>query len=100
MDVSLSYDSNTYTDAWNQDTEDGIPYNTTQNPWQSGDETLDDFTIYELNGSGATTGLRIKVRIRPIVDESGSSVAFTGTQWEVTEILSAGTGYGVGICSI
>ena len=96
VDVSLSYDGNTYTDAWNQDTEDGIPYNTTQNPWQSGDETLDDFTIYELNGSGATTGLRIKVRIRPIVDESGSSVAFTGTQWEVTEILNAGTGYSVG----
>ena len=95
VDMSLSYDGVTYTDAWNQDTLDGIPYNTAQNPWQSGDETLDDFTIYELNGSGATTGLRIKVRIRPIVDESGSSVAFTGTQWEITEILNAGTGYSV-----
>ena len=96
VDVSLSYDGVTYTDAWNQTTEDGIPYNTAQNPWQSGDETLDDFTIYELNGSGATTGLRVKVRIRPIVDESGSTVAFTGTQWEITEILSPGTAYSVG----
>ena len=49
VDVSLSYDGVTYTDAWNQTTEDGIPYNTAQNPWQSGDETLDDFTIYEVN---------------------------------------------------
>ncbi len=96
VDLSLSFDGVTFTDAWNQTTLEGIPYNTSQNPWQSGDETLDDFTIYELNGSGATTGLRIKVRIRPIVDESGSSVAFTGTQWEITEILNAGTGYTVG----
>ena len=35
------------------------------------------------------------MRIRPIVDESGSSVAFTGTEWLVTEILSPGTGYSV-----
>ena len=95
IDFSFSYDGVTYADAWNQTTEDGIPYTSTQNPWQSGDETLDDFTIYEINGSGATTGLRLKVRIRPIVDESGSSVAFTGTEWLVTEILSPGTGYSV-----
>ena len=95
IDFSFSYDGVTYADAWNQTTEDGIPYTSTQNPWQSGDETLDDFTIYEINGSGATTGLRLKVRIRPIVDESGSTVAFTGTEWEVTEILSPGTAYNV-----
>ena len=94
-DFSLSYDGTTYVDAWNQTTQDGIPYTSTQNPWQSGDESLDDFTIYEINGSGATTGLRLKVRIRPIVDESGSTVAFTGTEWEVTEILAAGTSYSV-----
>ena len=94
-DFSLSFDGVTYADAWNQTTQDGIPYVSTQNPWQSGDESLDDFTIYEINGSGATTGLRLKVRIRPIVDESGSSVAFTGTEWLVTEILSPGTGYSV-----
>ena len=94
-DFSLSYDGTTYVDAWNQTTQDGIPYTSTQNPGQSGDESLDDFTIYEINGSGATTGLRLKVRIRPIVDESGSTVAFTGTEWEVTEILAAGTSYSV-----
>jgi len=94
-DFSFSYDGTTYVDAWNQTTQDGIPYTSTQNPWQSGDESLDDFTIYEINGSGATTGLRLKVRIRPIVDESGSTVAFTGTEWEVTEILTAGTSYSV-----
>ena len=95
IDFSLSYDGVTYADAWVQSTNEGIAYTSTQNPWQSGDETLDDFTIYEINGSGATTGLRLKVRIRPIVDESGSSVAFTGTEWLVTEILSPGTGYSV-----
>ena len=95
IDFSLSYDGVTYADAWVQSTNEGIAYNSTQNPWQSGDESLDDFTIYEINGSGATTGLRLKVRIRPIVDESGSSVAFTGTEWLVTEILSPGTGYSV-----
>ena len=95
IDFSLSYDGVTYADAWVQSTNEGIAYTSTQNPWQSGDESLDDFTIYEINGSGATTGLRLKVRIRPIVDESGSSVAFTGTEWLVTEILSPGTGYSV-----
>ena len=94
-DFSFSYDGVTYADAWVQSTQEGIAYTSTQNPWQSGDESLDDFTIYEINGSGATTGLRLKVRIRPIVDESGSSVAFTGTEWLVTEILAAGTSYSV-----
>ena len=95
-DIELSYDGVTFTDVWDEDELEGTPYTTSQNTWQSGDESLDDFTIYELDGEGATSGFRVKVRIRPDFDDSGANVVFNGTEWEITEILSPGSGYTVG----
>ena len=94
-DFSLSYDGVTYTDVWQEDQAVSTPYTTTQNPpYQSGDETFDDFQIYDLN-SGTQTGFRIKVRIKAVYDDSGASTVFSGTSWEVLEILSPGANYNV-----
>ena len=95
-DFSLSADGTTYTDAWNQDEVSGIIYSSTQNPWVSGDESFNDFQVFEINDTGNNkTGLRIKFNIYPIFDDSGSSTVFTGTKWEPTEVLNPGTGYAV-----
>lgn len=96
VDFSLSADGSTFTDAWNQAEVSGIAYSSTQNPWMSGDEAFNDFSVFEINDSGNNkTGLRIKFNILPIFDDSGSSTVFTGTKWEPTEVLSPGTGYAV-----
>lgn len=95
-DLSLSYDGVTYIDSWDGTLEVGIPYISSQNPWQTGDEVLDDFVIYDLNTSQSITGFRVKVRIRPIFDDTTTPVVFSGTEWVVEEILSSGTGYSIG----
>jgi len=95
-DIELSYDGVTYIDGWDGLLEVGIPYTSSQNPWQTGDETLSDFVIYDLNSSQSVTGLRIKVRIEPIFDDTNTPVTFTGTRWLVEEILASGTGYSIG----
>ena len=95
-DLSLSYDGVTYIDSWDGNLEVGISYTSSQNPWQTGDEGLDDFVIYDLNSSQSVTGFRIKVRIRPIFDDTTTPVVFSGTEWIVEEILSSGTGYTIG----
>ena len=95
-DFSLSADGTTYTDAWNQTEVTGIPYTSTQNPWVSGDESFNDFQVFEINDAGNNkTGLRIKFNISPKFDDSGSSTVFSGTLWEPTEVLNPGTGYAV-----
>ena len=95
QDFSFSYDGVTYTDVWDQAESQGEVYDTTQNPWQSGDEGWSDFEIFEINSGQTKTGLRIKVFIEPIFDDSGASVVFSGTRWTVSELLSPGTGYAV-----
>lgn len=95
-DLELSYDGVTYIDGWDGLLEVGIPYSSSQNPWQTGDETLSDFVIYDLNSSQSVTGLRIKVRIEPIFDDTNTPVTFQGTRWLVEEILASGTGYTIG----
>ena len=97
-DFSFSYDGVTYTDAWNQQEVTGILYTTTQNPpYQSGDEALDDFQVFELDDVGNNkTGLRVKVEIKSVYDDSGASTVFSGTSWLATEVLSPGTGYANG----
>lgn len=95
-DLSLSYDGVTYIDSWDGNLEVGISYTSSQNPWQTGDEGLDDFIIYDLNSSQSVAGFRIKVRIRPIFDDTTTPVVFSGTEWIVEEILSSGTGYTIG----
>ena len=94
-DFSFSYSGGTYADAWNQAEVTGILYSSSQNPpYQSGDESLDDFVIFELDDiPNNKTGLRVKVEVKSIYDDSGASTVFTGTSWLATEVLNAGTGY-------
>jgi hypothetical protein len=91
-DLSVSYDGTNYSDAWNEGENFGISFDSPQNTWQAGDEAADTFTVYTLEATGKT-GLQLNIRIAPIVDESGSTVAFTGTRWTVLDIVQPGTGY-------
>ena len=94
-DFSFSTDGSTYTDVWDQGLGEGLAYESSQNPWQAGDEEFADFEIFELETGNTKTGLRIKVYIEPIFDDSGANVVFSGTRWTVSELLSPGTGYAV-----
>ena len=94
-DFSVSYDGVTYVDVWDEGNLEGISYDSTQNPWQSGDEEFADFEVFEIENSPTSTGLRIKFYIQPIFDDTGASVVFSGTRWTVSELLSPGTGYSV-----
>ena len=96
-DFSFSYSGGAYADAWNQAEVTGILYSSSQNPpYQSGDESLDDFVIFELDDvPNNKTGLRVKVEVKSIYDDSGASTVFTGTSWLATEVLNPGTGYAV-----
>ena len=94
LDLSASYDGVTYSDAWNEGEGIGIIYDSTQNTWQAGDEAAGTFNIYELN-SGSKQGLKLNVKVEPIIDESGSTVAFTGTRWQIQEIINPGVNYAV-----
>ncbi|BCV00514.1 MAG: hypothetical protein CM15mV36_0040 [Caudoviricetes sp.] len=93
-DLSVSYDGTNYSDAWNEGENVGIQFDSPQNTWQAGDEAADTFTVYTLEQTGKT-GLQVNIRIEPIVDESGTTVAFTGTRWTILDIVSPGTGYAV-----
>ena len=95
-DLELSYDGVTYLDGWDGVAEAGIPYTSSQNPWQVGDENFEDFEIFELNSSQTVLGLRVKVRISPIFDDTTTPITFSGTRWVVEEILASGTNYTVG----
>ena len=94
LDLSVSFDGVTYSDAWNEGEGVGIIYDSTQNTWQVGDEAAGTFNIYELN-SGSKQGLKLNVKVEPIIDESGSTVVFTGTRWQIQEIISPGVNYAV-----
>ena len=95
-DFSFAYAS-TYVDAWNQSEVTGIAYDSGQNPpYQSGDESFTDFTIFEIQDiPNNKVGLRIKIETKSLYDDSGASTVFTGTQWLATEVLNPGTGYAV-----
>ena len=96
LDWEFSYDGVTYTDVWDETNLQGAAYESTQNPWQSGDENFDDFEIYDFSDGSTRTNFIIKVRLAPIYDDSGASTVFTGTRWTITELLNNGTGYQVG----
>ena len=96
LDWEFSYDGVTYTDVWDETNLQGAAYESTQNPWQSGDENFDDFEIYDFSDGSTRTNFIIKVRLAPIYDDSGASTVFSGTRWTITELLNNGTGYQVG----
>ncbi|NHK40194.1 hypothetical protein, partial [Thermus thermophilus] len=93
-DFAFSYDGVTYTDVYDEVLQIGQVYNSTQNPWQSGDESFSDFVIYDTELETATkTGFRVKVRITPIFDDTVTPTVFSGTEWEVMELLGSGSNY-------
>lgn len=94
-DFSLSYDGVTYQDAWDEGNLQGLSYESSQNPWQSGDEGFADFQIFEIDSYPTSTGLIIKAYIQPIFDDTGASVVFSGTRWTISELIAPGTGYSV-----
>ena len=55
-----------YTDVWDETNLQGAAYESTQNPWQSGDENFDDFEIYDFSDGSTRTNFIIKVRLAPI----------------------------------
>ena len=91
-DFEVSDDGTTWTDVWNGNEAIPTEYISGDNPYQAGDESFNDFHIFELN-SGASTGFRIKAQIKAVYDDSGAVTTFSGTSWTITEILSPGTGY-------
>ena len=96
-DFSVSYDGVTYTDAYDEDLQAGRIYISSQNPWVSGDEAFSDFEVYDnIFITETKTGFRVKFRIKPVFDDSTQPATFTGTHWEVMELLNPGTGYSVG----
>lgn len=95
-DFAFSYDGVTYTDVYDEVLQIGQVYNSTQNPWKTGDESFSDFVIYDTDLETATKlGFRIKVRITPIFDDTVTPTVFSGTEWEVMELLGPGTNYAV-----
>lgn len=95
-DFAFSYDGVTYVDVYDETLQIGQVYTSSQNPWQSGDESFSDFVIYDdIFESSNKTGLRVKVRITPIFDDTGPTLVFSGTEWEVMELLNPGSNYAI-----
>ena len=98
--------SSTFTDIWNENQLQGTPFlSTANNNWVvDGEAGFEDFEIYDLNGTqmtsgspnynnNSTTGLRVKFRIEPNLLDNGT---INGTNWELAEVMSNGSGYSVG----
>jgi len=93
-EFAVSYNGGTYETVYTEALGIGQVYNSTQNPWQLGDESFGDFEVFDQEFETATkSGFRIKLRITPIFDDTGATLVFSGTQWEVMEVLNAGSGY-------
>ena len=96
-DFSVSYDGVNYEDAYDEAYQSGRIYISSQNPWVVGDEAFSDFEVYDnIFITETKTGFRVKFRIKPVFDDSGATTVFTGTHWEVMELLNPGTGYAIG----
>jgi len=95
-DIEFSYDGVTYTDVWDEDSLTGVAYDSSQNPFVTGQDQFADFQIYELN-SGSATGFKVKVALSSIADvDAVPGPTYSGVQWQITELMSPGTGYTVG----
>ncbi|AIX17304.1 hypothetical protein Syn7803C76_82 [Synechococcus phage ACG-2014b] len=97
-DFAFSFSGATYINVYDAALGLGAEYNSAQNPWQVGDENFNTFEIFDSDvfDSEVKSGFRIKVRIEPVIDETGGTAVFTGTKWTVLELMSPGQGYEVG----
>jgi len=91
-DISFSYDGVTYTDVWDENTLEGIEYVSSQNPFTSGQDPLQDFEIYDLD-IGNASGFRVKIQIESIQDETVTPTTYSGVKWKIIELMSPGSGY-------
>jgi len=95
-DMEFSYDGVTYTDVWDQTIQGGVEYESPQNPFVTGQNQLTDFEVYNLD-VGLATGLRIKIRITSIADDTVTpGPTYSGVRWQITELMDPGAGYTVG----
>lgn len=97
-DINFVYaPDNIDADVWDQETYSGDPIETSHNIWREEDESFSTFVIYEGAAleSGNKQGLRVKVKIEPILDNTAATPTFTGTRWELQEVLNAGQNYAV-----
>ncbi|AIX35412.1 hypothetical protein Syn7803US62_71 [Synechococcus phage ACG-2014a] len=94
-DFDVSYDGVTYAEAWDEKNSTGVIYESSQNPWKAGDESLDDFEIFDFTSGVTKSNFVVKAKIRPIFDDTGATTVFSGTRWIIDELLNPGTGYAV-----
>ncbi len=93
-EFAVSYGGGAFEPVYTESLGIGQVYNSSQNPWQLGDESFGDFEVFDQEfETEETNGFRIKLRISPIFDDTGATLVFNGTQWEVMEVLNSGTGY-------
>ena len=96
-DINFSYGGTT-SPAWVSGSGSQSPVETSQNPWQAGEESFTTFEIYEgaLFTDQDSAGLAVKVRISPALDTTNDPAVIVGTKWEFLEIITPGQGYTVG----
>lgn len=85
-------------DAWDENTFSADPVITSENHWQTTDEGFGTFFVVGGDDleSGTAQGLRLTVRISAVQDLSVlPTVAFTGTKWEILELVNPGQNYNV-----
>ena len=86
------------TPAWNASDLGAPPVETSQNPWQLGEESFTTFQIFDgvLFVDQNASGLSVKARITPLLDTTNDPAVIVGTKWEMLEVISQGQGYSVG----
>ena len=95
--IALQY-GGVSTAAWDSVNLGADAVETSQNPWQEGEETFTTFQVYEGNLfiDQNASGLAVKARITPLLDTTNDPAVIVGTKWELLEVISQGQGYSVG----
>ena len=98
-DLEMSYDGVTWTDVWDEGQAQGVNYDTSQNPFTTGEDPLEDFQIYDLDSGTSATGFRVKLSISAIADLNAPDPpgpTFSGVRWRILELMTPGQGYTAG----
>lgn len=85
-------------DAWDENLFSADPVVTSENHWQTSDEGFSTFFVIDGDPleSGNAQGLRLTIKISAVQDLSVlPTVTFTGTKWEILELVNPGQNYNV-----
>ena len=84
--------------AWSNYDYSADPVTTNQMGWENSEVEFQTFEVFDgpVFQNGIKTGLSVKCRIRPALDDTNEPVTITGTEWEVMELISPGQNYAVG----